>query len=521
MAKNLFGGAIINSGPDLPSAADALDGSLFLKTGVGAGLYFYGFTPDTNIAIGQQSSRDWTLIAASGGVDLSDYVQKAGDTVTGMLTFTNSASNMMRLESNDPAIAFYELDQPLNAKGWLVSTDNQEMQFQTLNDNGTLIGQVFSISRSGVMKINGSPVSFGGAPNVSTATGVLPVANGGTGQSSALAQGGIIYAATGSEMASTATGPAGAILFSNGTASPTWTFSAPGVSVGSANTATNANFAVSAGTATTATTANNANLLQGFPPDFGAVGDTVAMRTNLGYIFGNYFNSGAPANETDVVSQIIYNNGSDGFLRKGSVAHVLNTLVATSAIHTAARRFISNQDTSFSGASSNLQVEAASTGVGATISFHRPTLGALNMGLDSDNIFRIGGWSSTAGLFTMNLSGDVGILGNFTAAGNVTAFSDRRLKTDIGPIENPIEKVRQLNGVNYTRKGTDTRGTGLIAQDVQKVAPEAVVQNEEGYLSVAYGNLVGLLVEAIKMQQDQIDELSRTVDHMMGVTRKS
>lgn len=96
--------------------------------------------------------------------------------------------------------------------------------------------------------------------------------------------------------------------------------------------------------------------------------------------------------------------------------------------------------------------------------------------------------------------------GNLTATGNVTAFSDIRLKKDIEVIPHALDKVLSLRGVTYTDKETEDRRTGVIAQDVQAVLPEAVKQNEE-YLSVAYGNLVGLLIESIKELEARVSEL--------------
>jgi hypothetical protein len=89
-------------------------------------------------------------------------------------------------------------------------------------------------------------------------------------------------------------------------------------------------------------------------------------------------------------------------------------------------------------------------------------------------------------------------VGNILATGNITAYSDIRLKTDLKLIDSPLEKIRKLAGYTYTRKDSGERQTGLVAQDVQKVLPEAVSEDKEGNLSIAYGNLVGLLVEAIK-----------------------
>jgi hypothetical protein len=78
-------------------------------------------------------------------------------------------------------------------------------------------------------------------------------------------------------------------------------------------------------------------------------------------------------------------------------------------------------------------------------------------------------------------------------------------------IPQAIEKVRQLSGYTYTRIKDGSRNTGVVAQEVQKVLPEAVQKDKDGILSVAYGNMVGLLIEAIKEQQTQIDRLKRRI----------
>lgn len=108
---------------------------------------------------------------------------------------------------------------------------------------------------------------------------------------------------------------------------------------------------------------------------------------------------------------------------------------------------------------------------------------------------------------TLNNAGDL------AAVGNVTAYSDVRLKTDIQLIPSALDKVAGLRGVTYTRLDSGERHTGLIAQDVQAVLPEAVLVNgdEQQTLSVAYGNLVGLLVEAIKELRGEVAELKRDV----------
>ena len=96
--------------------------------------------------------------------------------------------------------------------------------------------------------------------------------------------------------------------------------------------------------------------------------------------------------------------------------------------------------------------------------------------------------------------------GDFTATGNVTAYSDIRLKKDIEVIPNALDKVLNLRGVNYSDIELGDRRTGVIAQELQKVMPEAV-REQEGYLAVAYGNLAGVLIEAIKELKAEIEEL--------------
>ena len=88
--------------------------------------------------------------------------------------------------------------------------------------------------------------------------------------------------------------------------------------------------------------------------------------------------------------------------------------------------------------------------------------------------------------------------GAFLAGGNVTAYSDIRRKKDLLKIDNALDKVEQLTGYTYTNKKDNKRYTGLIAQDVEKVLPEAVTTETDGHLSLAYGNMMGLLVEAVK-----------------------
>ena len=85
--------------------------------------------------------------------------------------------------------------------------------------------------------------------------------------------------------------------------------------------------------------------------------------------------------------------------------------------------------------------------------------------------------------------------------------SDAALKEDIQTIENPLEKVQQLRGVSYKWKDTGRKDIGLVANEVQKVLPELVADGE--HKTMDYGHMIGLLVEAIKEQQKEIEELKK------------
>ena len=109
-------------------------------------------------------------------------------------------------------------------------------------------------------------------------------------------------------------------------------------------------------------------------------------------------------------------------------------------------------------------------------------------------------------------------------ANSIAGSSDSRFKTNILPIENPLQKVLKLQGVTFdwktkefpNRMFSENRALGFIAQEVEQVIPE-VVQTEnstEGFKSVQYDKVVALLVEAIKEQQKQIEQLQQKVKEL-------
>ena len=128
---------------------------------------------------------------------------------------------------------------------------------------------------------------------------------------------------------------------------------------------------------------------------------------------------------------------------------------------------------------------------------------------DTNTTYSAGnGLSLSSTTFTMSGS----YTGSFTASGNITAYSDERLKDNIETIEGGLERVLKMRGVMYDKDGK--RETGVIAQEIREVLPEAVHDDGE-YLSVAYGNLVGVLIEAVKDLKTEVRELRDNCHNMV------
>ena len=139
----------------------------------------------------------------------------------------------------------------------------------------------------------------------------------------------------------------------------------------------------------------------------------------------------------------------------------------------------------------------SSGGSGAIMSFHRGGVYAINMGLDSDNVFRIGGWSAANNRLQMDMSG------NLTMAGNVTAYSDERLKKDWSLIESGfVDRLAVLRCGTYTRIDSGQRQAGVSAQNMREILPEVVSEDNDGTLALAYGNAA--LVSAVELAKELV-----------------
>jgi hypothetical protein len=130
---------------------------------------------------------------------------------------------------------------------------------------------------------------------------------------------------------------------------------------------------------------------------------------------------------------------------------------------------------------------------GVNTSIDAPSVEGWNQG--TGDIFR--GWSGVSG--TQALKFRVLNSGNIIANG-VNYTSDLRLKTNIQPLENSLDKILRLRGVSYLLKSDESGGRkiGVIAQELEQEYPELVATDEKGMKSVAYANLTAVLIEAVK-----------------------
>jgi hypothetical protein len=144
--------------------------------------------------------------------------------------------------------------------------------------------------------------------------------------------------------------------------------------------------------------------------------------------------------------------------------------------------------------------------------------GTLNLGGNTINCGAIVGTGSlalgtntvTCGVISAPTSSTINALS--INAGTCTgvdfiATSDERIKTNISTVENALDIVKELRGVYFTRIGQTKQTVGVIAQEVETVLPEVVYTDSEGLKSVSYGNMVGVLIEAVKVLSERLEKM--------------
>ena len=275
---------------------------------------------------------------------------------------------------------------------------------------------------------------------------------------------------------------------------------------------------------TIATSANNYSFP--YTVSQGESVSTVVQRNSGGYIFSSYFNGSgtfATSGASSGMGNFTGNNGSDTYGRSYNAAAARTLLnVANGATNVTNNNQLTNGagyitsyvNTTYS-AGSGLDLS------GTTFSIESDLRGEVFY-IGRDNNDYIGVETNTInfvldGSTDMRLEND----GDLHVEGNVIAYSttisDERLKTDIVKIDGALDKVAQLNGYTFTYTADGKKSAGVIAQEVQKVLPSAIVESklplkmgdddETEYMTVQYDQLMGLMVEAIKELKAEVAEL--------------
>ena len=133
------------------------------------------------------------------------------------------------------------------------------------------------------------------------------------------------------------------------------------------------------------------------------------------------------------------------------------------------------------------------------------------------NLGNVGIGMATAPTAKLDITGNLKVSGTINAGGTITAASDKRLKKDVTSLDDSLDKILGLRGVEFSwinRRSEKGRQIGFIAQEVEEIYPELVYTDSKGMKSVAYQNLVAPLVEAIREQQTQIETLKQALCEM-------
>lgn len=130
--------------------------------------------------------------------------------------------------------------------------------------------------------------------------------------------------------------------------------------------------------------------------------------------------------------------------------------------------------------------------------------------LDTNNNLGIGVNESS----DLPLSYKLMVSGSIKASGTVIQGSDSRLKEDIYPIDNALSRIENIDGVYFTYKDSGEKSIGVIAQDIQKILPEVVSEDNNGYLGVNYSGIVPVLIEAVREQNSIIKDLEDRISDL-------
>jgi hypothetical protein len=132
-------------------------------------------------------------------------------------------------------------------------------------------------------------------------------------------------------------------------------------------------------------------------------------------------------------------------------------------------------------------------------------LGGPTIGFESTNYGKSTKLATAS--YSLEATGDIYTSGAITAGGNISAFSDRKLKTNLRKIENALDSIAELSGYTFDWIASGNPSVGVMADEVAKIVPTAVTEHQTGHLTVDYTKLIPLLIEGLKELRAEVKEL--------------
>ena len=247
---------------------------------------------------------------------------------------------------------------------------------------------------------------------------------------------------------------------------------------------------------------------------------TIVERTSNGYIHASYFNGTGTFSTSGASSGMglfTGTNGSDTYGRSYNATAARALLnVANGATNVTNNNQISNGAGYITSYTNTNTTYSAGRGLdlsGTEFRLETDLRDSIShIGYDANDYIQWSnnGWTRTVVNGTERLRVDtagIDVSGRIVADGDITAYSDERLKKDIVTIEGALDKTKALRGVEFTRIADDSRSIGVVAQELEAILPELVLTDDEGMKSVNYAQITGLLIEAVKELSAKVDKL--------------
>lgn len=238
------------------------------------------------------------------------------------------------------------------------------------------------------------------------------------------------------------------------------------------------------------------------------------------YCNGNYSQEVRDRNGVTIFLDLNRAGNPDGFLTAITAGMVTGALGYTPANSTnpyiAGGAEVSSMGTDFNAFKQNALTTSNTGGSeqAAMVQYERVGIYGIKAGIDRNNSFVIGGWSQ--GNAVPRVYWDMA--GNQVTLGNVTAYSDERFKTEIEPIGQSVARTLKMRGITYLDRNTAQWKIGAIAQEVMRAGfPEAVNTDDQGFLSLAYGQLaLALVIENTRELHARIAALEAQINEQKG-----